>query len=44
MFFKTQTVWNVYTSRKTAENYIARCSGANLTIEEIGGMFYVVGA
>jgi hypothetical protein len=43
MFSTTGTVWNVYTSRKGAEKYIARCTGANLVIEEISGMFYVVG-
>lgn len=42
MFFKDFTVYKVYTSRKGAERFIARHNTGR--IEEISGMFYVVGA
>ena len=44
MFFKTSTIYKVYTSRKGAENYTARHNLTNTVIEEIGGRFFVVGA
>ena len=44
MFFKTSTVYKVYTTRKGAEGYTARNSSVKLAIEEISGMFYVVSA
>lgn len=42
MFFKTETVYKVYTSRKGAERFITRHNVGR--VEEISGMFYVVGA
>jgi hypothetical protein len=44
MFFKTNTIYKVYESRKGAENYTARHNLTNTVIEEIGGRFFVVGA
>jgi len=44
MFFKTNTVYKVYTTRKGAESYTARNTGRKFVIEEISNMFYVVGA
>lgn len=44
MFFKTQTVYKVFLTRRGAENYIARwLQNQNAAIEVIDNKFYVVG-
>jgi hypothetical protein len=44
MFFKTQTVYKVFLTRRGAENYIARwLQNQNAVIEVIDNKFYVVG-
>jgi hypothetical protein len=44
MFFKTSTVYKGYSTRKGAENYIARFKlSADTRIEVIDGRFWVVG-
>lgn len=41
MFFKTSTVYKVYTTRKGAENYIAKWN-IDAQIEVIDNKFFVV--
>jgi len=44
MFFKSDTIFKVFKTRKGAENYIARhFSGRYITIQEIDNKFFVVG-
>lgn len=45
MFFKNFTVYTTYKTHKGAERYIAKyfSHDPSLKIEEIGGLFYVVG-
>jgi hypothetical protein len=44
MFFKTSTVYKVYTTQKGAERFIARVlpNDPNARVEAMGGNFYVV--
>jgi hypothetical protein len=45
MFFKDFTVFGNYKTRRGAEAYIAKYFSNNpsIKVEEIGGLFYVVG-